>query len=61
MTYAEINAAVNCWSNGGIRGGDRIALSWPNLPYFPIVYYGILRAGAVVVPLNVLLKGREIA
>ena len=33
----------------------------PNLPYFPIVYYGILKAGAVVVPLNVLLKGREIA
>ena len=38
-----------------------MALSCPNLPYFPIVYYGILKAGAVVVPLNVLLKGREIA
>ena len=33
----------------------------PNLPYFPIVYFGILKAGAVVVPLNVLLKGREVA
>ncbi|NBU65763.1 MAG: hypothetical protein EBS29_14860, partial [Chloroflexia bacterium] len=31
------------------------------LPYFPIVYYGILKTGAVVVPLNVLLKPREIA
>ena len=29
----------------------------PNVPYFPIVYYGILRAGGVVVPMNVLLKG----
>ena len=38
-----------------------MALSCPNLPYFPIVYYGILKAGAVVVPLNVLLKGREVA
>ena len=38
-----------------------MALSCPNLPYFPIVYYGILKAGAIVVPLNVLLKGREIA
>ena len=38
-----------------------MALSCPNLPYFPVVYYGILKAGAVVVPLNVLLKGREIA
>jgi long-chain acyl-CoA synthetase len=36
-------------------------LSCPNLPYFPIVYHGILKAGAVVVPLNVLLKGREVA
>ena len=38
-----------------------MALSCPNLPYFPIVYYGILKAGATVVPLNVLLKGREVA
>ena len=45
----------------GIEPGDKVALSCPNLPYFPIVYYGILKAGAVVVPLNVLLKGREIA
>ena len=33
----------------------------PNVPYFPVVYYGILRAGAVVVPMNVLLKEREVA
>jgi long-chain acyl-CoA synthetase len=45
----------------GVRPGDRVALSCPNLPYFPIAYYGILKAGAVVVPLNVLLKRREIA
>jgi long-chain acyl-CoA synthetase len=45
----------------GIRPGDKVALSCPNLPYFPVVYYGILKAGAVVVPLNVLLKGREVA
>ena len=32
----------------------------PNVPYFPIVYYGVLRAGGVVVPMNVLLKGREV-
>jgi len=38
-----------------------VALSCPNLPYFPIAYFGILKAGAVVVPLNVLLKPREIA
>ena len=33
----------------------------PNVPYFPVVYYGVLRAGGVVVPMNVLLKGREVA
>ena len=31
----------------------------PNVPYFAIAYYGILRAGGVVVPMNVLLKERE--
>ena len=45
----------------GIRPGDKVALASPNLPYFPMVYFGILKAGAVVVPLNVLLKRREIA
>ena len=33
----------------------------PNVPYFPVVYYGILRAGGVVVPMNVLLKEREVS
>ncbi|MFJ9893158.1 long-chain fatty acid--CoA ligase [Streptomyces sp. NPDC091280] len=45
----------------GVRPGDRVALSCTNGPFFPIAYYGILKAGAVVVPLNVLLKGGEIA
>ena len=45
----------------GIAPGDHIALSCPNVPWFPIAYFGILKAGAVVVPLNVLLKPREIA
>jgi long-chain acyl-CoA synthetase len=65
LTYAQVDAAANQVANmlvaRGIRPGDKVALSCPNLPYFPIVYYGILKAGAVVVPLNVLLKGREIA
>ncbi|AEV86091.1 acyl-CoA synthetase [Actinoplanes sp. SE50] len=64
LTYAQVEAAAGQVANmlvaRGIQPGDRVALSCPNLPYFPIVYYGILKAGAVVVPLNVLLKGREI-
>jgi len=65
LTYAQVNAAANQVANllveRGIQPGDKVALSCPNLPYFPIVYFGILKAGAVVVPLNVLLKGREVA
>jgi long-chain acyl-CoA synthetase len=44
----------------GVGLGDRVAIMLPNVPYFPTVYYGVLRAGAIVVPMNVLLKGREV-
>jgi long-chain acyl-CoA synthetase len=44
----------------GLEPGDRVGLMLPNVPYFPVVYYGILRAGGIVVPMNVLLKGREV-
>jgi len=44
----------------GVAEGDRVGLMLPNVPYFPVVYYGILRAGGVVVPMNVLLKEREV-
>jgi long-chain acyl-CoA synthetase len=65
LSYAAVDAAAAQVAGllvaRGIRAGDKVALTCPNLPYFPIVYYGILKAGAVVVPLNVLLKHREIA
>ena len=44
----------------GVAAGDRVGIMLPNVPYFPAVYYGVLRAGAVVVPMNVLLKAREV-
>ena len=65
LTYAQVDGAANQVANllvsRGIQPGDKVALSCPNLPYFTIVYFGILKAGATVVPLNVLLKGREVA
>ncbi|MGA8987967.1 long-chain-fatty-acid--CoA ligase [Aeromicrobium sp.] len=65
LSYAQVNGAANQVANllvsRGIEPGDKVALSCPNLPYFTIIYYGILKAGATVVPLNVLLKPREVA
>lgn len=65
LTYAQVDAMANQVANLlvelGVTRGDRVALSCPNLPYFPVVYYGILKAGGVVVPMNVLNKGREVA
>ena len=65
LSYAEVDGAANQVANllvqRGIRPGDKVALSSPNLPYFTIIYYGILKAGATVVPLNVLLRPREVA
>ncbi|MEL7003096.1 MAG: long-chain fatty acid--CoA ligase [Bacteroidota bacterium] len=64
LSYSQINGAANQVANGlrnaGIQKGDKVALSCLNLPYFPIVYFGILKSGAVVVPLSVLLKRDEI-
>jgi len=65
LTYAQVNGAANQVANllasRGIGKGDKVALSCANLPYFSIIYFGILKAGGTVVPLNVLLKGREVA
>src|SRR3954454_12769180 len=65
LTYAELDAAASrvagTLRERGVRPGDRVGLMLPNVPYFPVIYYGILRAGAAVVPMNVLLKGREVS
>ncbi len=64
LSYAQIHHAACRVANGlrekGIQPGDKVALSCLNLPAFPIIYYGILKAGAIVVPLSVLLKQDEI-
>src|ERR1700690_1556225 len=64
-TYGELNeltARVAGWlKQQGVQPGDRIAIMLPNVPAFPVLYYGALRAGAAVVPMNPLLKAREVA
>lgn len=44
----------------GVGPGDRVALMLPNVTHFAAIYFGILRVGAVVVPMNPLLVGREV-
>lgn len=65
FTYAQLNGLANRVANAiakmGIGRGDKVALVCPNLPFFPIVYYGAMKTGAAVVPLSVLFKAREYA
>ena len=65
LSYAALNEgsarAAGLLREHGLRPGDRVALMLPNLPEFAVIYYGILRAGCVVVPMNPLLKAREVA
>src|SRR4051794_7252356 len=65
LTYAELDdrsaRLAALLHEKGIQQGDRVGVMLPNVLEFPISYYGVLRAGAVVVPMNVLLKRREIA
>ncbi|BBZ11071.1 long-chain-fatty-acid--CoA ligase [Mycobacterium branderi] len=63
IPYTGLDAASACLAGllvaHGLRPGDRVGVMLPNVPYFAVAYYGVLRAGGVVVPMNVLLKDRE--
>ena len=65
MTYGELDAASDQVAEGltaaGIRPGETVALQLPNIPQFVVAYFGILKAGGVVVPMNPLYKAREIS
>jgi long-chain acyl-CoA synthetase len=65
LTYAELDERsarlATLLRERGLQPGDRVGVMLPNVPEFPVAYYGVLRAGGVVVPMNVLLKRREIA
>ncbi len=48
-------------AQSGQRPGDRVGIMLPNVAEFPVVCYGVLRAGGIAVPMNPLLKAREVA
>jgi long-chain acyl-CoA synthetase len=64
-TYRELDGAsarvAGLLRERGLEPGDRVGVMLPNTPEFALVYYGVLRAGGVVVPMNPLLKAREVA
>ncbi len=65
LTYRELDKASDrlaaALTAAGLQPGDPIALQLPNIPQFLISYFGILKAGGTVVPLNVMLKAPEVA
>jgi long-chain acyl-CoA synthetase len=65
ISYSELDAATASAAailrERGVRPGDRVGIMLANVPEFAVAYYGVLRAGGIVVPMNVMLKRREIA
>src|SRR5580692_10230060 len=65
LSYAQLREAAGrlatLLESLGVEPGDRVGLMLPNVPAFPIAFYGALAAGAVVVPMNPLLKSREVS
>ena len=64
ISYAQIHGmaakVAGSLKAAGIEPGDRVAIILPNVPAFPVVFFGSLLAGAIVVPMNPLLKAGEI-
>lgn len=65
LSYAELDAAANRTAHllvrSGLRAGEAVALDCRNVPEFVIAYYAVLKAGAVVVPLHVLIAPAALA
>jgi long-chain acyl-CoA synthetase len=64
MSYRDLRDAVNRFANAliklGIKKGDRVAIYLPNCPQFVIAFYGTLKAGGVIAPVNPIYTPREL-
>lgn len=65
ITYRELDTltqqfAAWCLTEAGLQKGDRIAIMMPNLLQYPVVVFGAMRAGLVVVNTNPLYTEREL-
>ncbi|HLI06180.1 MAG TPA: long-chain fatty acid--CoA ligase [Ktedonobacteraceae bacterium] len=63
LSYARLSSLANRFAAAlqrlGVKKGDRVAVALPNIPQYPVAFYGALRAGAVVVPTNPLYTTHE--
>ena len=64
MTYGQVDELSSKFAAAlvslGVRKGDRVAIFLPNMPQFVLSYFGILKAGGVVVPCSPLYKAKEL-
>ncbi len=64
LTYREFAAQVDRFAavlaSLGVKKGDRVAIMLPNVPQFPIAFFGAMKAGAIVVNTNPLYTAREV-
>ena len=65
LTYAQVEHQAGLVAGNllalGLEPGDKVAVQLPNLPQFLLAYFGVMRAGMVMVPLNPLLRSSEVA
>ncbi|MDH3798989.1 MAG: long-chain fatty acid--CoA ligase [Desulfobacterales bacterium] len=63
-TFAQVkdtaDRIANFLASRGIQKGDRVAIFLPNLPHYPAIFFGILKAGAVCVTCNPLYTANEL-
>ena len=63
ITHGELGASIAeaaaLLFEHGVRAGDRVGVILPNVPQFAILYYAVLHAGAIAVPISTLLSSRE--
>lgn len=64
-TFAELDRATDAVAAGlagrGVAAGDRLGLYCPNAPAFVLAYLGALKAGATLMPINLMLNPKEVA
>ncbi|HEU5367022.1 MAG TPA: AMP-binding protein, partial [Ktedonobacterales bacterium] len=64
FTYAQLGAMADRFAAAlidlGVKPGDRVSIGLPNIPQYPIAFFGALKAGAVVVPTNPIYTEREL-